>query len=837
MKTKALIPFTLLLVLLGASLRTARAQERADGMRFLPDVVGQFQALTEHPEVLGFHRGGAPDPSACKHNQAVVRVDGPDGTPFFLVTRSGNDPESPPSEFCDDSPGENGLGHLTVFRMASRDKNGERLRSNRLGPDVVDFTPPPEEDAASIFYTVTEDGLVFQNGEGGTPPRTYQHPGGMQVVGHMLAMAAEHPCQLSDQTSDCEPTTRSTMIFFFDVTDPEHPVLKSKFSPQDQVGDACGVVGITPLPSGLNLMVVTGGKNEVFYFYRSTLSDLSSEALDWDFIGTTPGVSVADAHQTLHFLRQGDINGPLFLAGARGYPLRDDVLFENSDRIDLYGVFCENVADCGEGAQIGLTTVVSDKRITATPTTFGSYLANLAAASGFYVSPSSELLFYAVEHDNDGPGRTFKAGEWRHADVVRGDSPTLLPHAILSNPYLVDEGANATLTGSAEPPVTRAFIQLFLDRDFANLCPVVDFDDRDLDEYDKLGRYCGYNDIDEDGFRSASWFAPEGCSITTDHTFLGGRKTLDGTGSIVHFPDLRDVLNDAGTGDLIRSVNRVEFKPNCDSYYQTPVSLEWDLDRNGSFETTGTQVPFSASALDGPLEVSLPVQARHPDSTVPGPAVATVLVRNVAPDVGAISLTDGAGNVVPSQVPFVLTDLPLEVQASFLDPGLPDHQTAVISWGDGASDSQGAFESFDEAFGDGSGAAAASHAYSAPGTFAIALSVTDDDGGADSSSAQVDVLTVEQALEVAIDLLTDEITATSNPVIRKILEKAEKALSGNPQAQNGARQKIQHGNDHAAIAFLNQAIRSLQEASQGGADVAILVAILQQLVVALSAGL
>ena len=363
---------------------------------------------------------------------------------------------------------------------------------------------------------------------------------------------------------------------------------------------------------------------------------------------------------------------------------------------------------------------------------------------------------------------------------------------------------------------------------------MVDYDDHDLDDFDNLGRLCVFGT--ENGIRSWSWYAPEGCAISTTHSQLGGRKTLHGTGFIERDPDLSAVPNNAGTSDMEKRVDMVDFDTDCDAYYETPVDLEWDLDLNGSFETTGLSVPFDAAALDGPAEISLPVQARHPDSTRPGPAVATVLVRNVAPDVGNMSLTDGAGNVVPSQIPFVLAGLPVTLRASFMDPGLPDHQTAVVSWGDGSSDSQGAFASFDEAFGDGSGAAAVSHAFVAPGTFNIAFSVTDDDGGVGEDSVRVDVLTVGQALNAALDLLDNQIAGTSNAGTRKILQKARKALYGNSGALNGAKEMIRVGNDEAAIAFLDQAIGWLQEASGRGADVATLTAILQQIIVALNAG-
>ncbi len=172
-------------------------------------MIEQFQALTELADPLGFHRSTTPNPSQCRHYQAITRVDGADGTPFFLVTRSGNTPDIPflPDELvCDDSPGETRNGNLVVFKMGSRDKNGERLRSNRFRRGVhVDSTPPPAEDVATIFFTVVggdptdpdpakRPGLVFRNGEGPGPvQRVYGHPGGMQLVGHMLGIANESP--------------------------------------------------------------------------------------------------------------------------------------------------------------------------------------------------------------------------------------------------------------------------------------------------------------------------------------------------------------------------------------------------------------------------------------------------------------------------------------------------------------------------------------------------------------------------------------------------------------------------------------------------------------------
>src|SRR6185503_6402548 len=128
---------------------------RRDGMRFVPNVQSQFYYLSAWADPLGFNITTTPDPSACRHYQSMARAEGADGTPFFLVSRSGNTP-SVGNELCDDSPGETRNGHLVVFRMDSRDKNGERLRSNRLRKGVhVDSTPPVSLDRATIYFTVT----------------------------------------------------------------------------------------------------------------------------------------------------------------------------------------------------------------------------------------------------------------------------------------------------------------------------------------------------------------------------------------------------------------------------------------------------------------------------------------------------------------------------------------------------------------------------------------------------------------------------------------------------------------------------------------------------------
>lgn len=840
---------------------SAQSSDRPDGMRFVPDVEGQFRALADQrADPLGFHRGTSPNPSQCRHYQAITRVDGPDGTPFFLVTRSGNTPPTPGFDElnCDDSPGETRNGNLIVFRMGSREKHRERLRSNRLKKGVhVNGTKPPVEDIATIYFTFVggdpndpdpakRPGLVFRDGENNFPDRGYQHPGGMQLIGNILAVALESPrpypttlCDLDpgNERCDFDPADDPTLVMFFDVSNPEAPIFKSQFAPVHDDGSPLsktGVVAVTPLPGGLYLMAVTGGKTEFVFFYRSTIGDLSSPDLSWELVGSTSPEVDDDPPQTLQFLRQGDINGPLYLAGVRGHP----VFGSDHDKLDLYRVECQT-PDCAPGETISQPIRFRGQVFVTFPNTGGDRLANGAAASGFHITPSGELILYVTEHDNDGPDGTVKAGEWGHRDIVRDGSPTYLPSAIVNGPYEVDEGSSISLNGSAEPPITRAWFQFYHETEFRSFSPMVDYPDYDLDDFDDLPTLeflivpPGAPFTQNDKARSWKWFAPVGCSIAAINRVEGGlaARILNGTGLVESEPDLSQNFP-----DMYEKLDAVDFRDDCDQYYATPFLLRWDLDVNGSYETTGSPVTFDAIAFDGPSEVNVPAQAQHPSGGPIGQARARVTVRNVAPQLSQFHVTDGAGHQVNVEVPFVLTNLPVTAGAGFSDPGVLDHQTATLDWGDGSVEPQTAFTSFDEAFGDGTGAVSHTHRYTAAGSYSIALSVTDDDGGVDTEVTVVRVVTPEQAVEEIIAQIDSAIASTTDNNVRKDLEKARKALAGsNDHSNDGALNKIRDGNKQAAIAFLNQAIGWLRKAQAGGADVATQIALLEQVVAALSA--
>src|SRR4030095_10518243 len=455
----------------------------------------------------------------------------------------------------------------------------------------------------------------------------------------------------------------------------------------------------------------------------------------------------------------------------------------------------------------------------------------------FYVSPSGELIMYATEHDNDGPDATVKAGEWRHVDVVRPNSPTLLPAAKLNGPFLVDEGSSIDLTGIGQPPITRAFLEMFTFSP-GTVYLTADHKDRNRDDFDNLFVYEPASFTNHaDRSLSWVWFAPRNCSIQAinrdgETENILGIKTLTNTTTPQVDDDLNLVMNDAGTGNMYRNVDKIIFGSDCGDYYNAPINLLWDIDRDGTFEVQGNTA--NLNAVEGPAVLKIPVEARHSMGGAPGTANAVVTIRNVAPQFTQFASVDSGGNQINSDVPWVLTGLPVGVGAIFSDQGILDHQTAQISWGDGTNDSETAFNSFDEAFGDRIGSLSHDHVFTASGTYAIQLAIADDDGDWDLKSANIRVLTPEQAVIELIAMIDGVIVSTTNTRVLADLQQARRALTGsNQNSNNGALQMIRSGENEAAAAFALSSAMWLQQAAENGANVATQIALLQQVAAAL----
>jgi hypothetical protein len=847
----------------------------AQQVHFVPDVEAQFNALSFRPDPLGFDIGNSPDPTTCKHYEGIARLQGADGTPYFVLTRSGL--EVVPCVLTEDEP-----GSLTIVRLGSREKTGERLRSNRLakGSDLADTFSDPHCVAPDYPECLQDVAVAHRrfNGTGGWP--IYGHPESMQTLGNILVVGVDTPLDAGGNRDSSAPPMR---VLFMNAADPEHLEIINEFVPAEGFTREMngGIVAITPQRNGRYLLMITGASrsdlpfdvyNEKMWFFESNSTtadpngptDLTATPLTWrqldiwqsdsgcelvtqggatfcrpnlspdeEYAGQDWPVSKGREHQMFNFIREGDIDGTLYLAGARGGIDLVAGARIGDDIIDLYRV--DVVGD-----QIKLKLVSSkqkDSHPNAQSTLLTAGESNFAAATGFYVSPSGELLFYATAHENGGPAGITTVGEWRHHNMVRAGSTTLLPGVRIFPPagaasFEVFEGDSTTLSGLGQQPATKAWIQLYSDDNFGGRYVVVDFLDWNKDNFDN------FKDLDgsladlhfgfSDEASSARWFAPPGTRIrANDHDFGDG----DFPGATRIFAGSVESGAAADLGSMGETITSVEFMDDVGAYYSGAPDLFWDAHLDGSFATVGNVATFRATELDGPSDILVPVKAVHHIDGQAGYAHAPVRVVNVAPAITQFGIFNSLNQQLGTTVPFFVQGLPVTVRGSFTDPGKPDHQTAVIDWGDGVSSASAAFDSFFDAFGGVIGQSSHTRTYAAAGTFSLMLGVTDDDGGATAQSVDVPVLTAGQALVQIIESLDQIVAATADAKLKKQLLDARKALQWH--GASGALDKLDLKNPQAALVKLGHALTSLRSAQSAGADVGTLIALIEQVMASL----
>jgi Ca2+-binding RTX toxin-like protein len=170
----------------------------------------------------------------------------------------------------------------------------------------------------------------------------------------------------------------------------------------------------------------------------------------------------------------------------------------------------------------------------------------------------------------------------------------------------------------------------------------------------------------------------------------------------------------------------------------TTLSYQWDLDNNGSFETTTatnsvtlTQAQLLNLGIDGPYAGS--IKARVSDGITTSAAVtANLTVNNVAPT-GSIS---GPANAAPGNsvtFDFSATDPSNDPTASRPAPGKVSDTVAgftfTINWGDGSANTVV----------NGVTSGSANHIYTKAGNFTVTLTVKDRDNGSSSTTADIKI--------------------------------------------------------------------------------------------------
>lgn len=698
----------------------------------VPNVIDQFRALKHHGEALGFRlTGGVPDPTLFRHFQGIQRLEGA-GTPYFFVSRSGNETTPDPDIFGDDP------GDIFVVKFDSRDQSGERLRSNRMkiGQDTDD-TPPPLEDRVvhHIQFSGTErNGITWPS---------YRHPGGMQTFQDVLIVPLEAPEHKTTQSP-----TRLVMIELRNPNDPtvtpENPRKLHEFALEQT---HAGVVAITRRDDNNRLLlVVSGEKNETLHIYEANSGDLRDPNLALTQIDTWSHTELESdegwhtgtaAHQS-YFLAK-DCGGALYMLGTRNTTGGHTFPF-SEDWADLYEV----TFDAQGQFKLHL---VSERHF------FCDYegpemICDFAASGGFYVSPTGELILYATEHEDTGPDvevgdiddDTVRMAEFRSGLGFRTGSPNLLPTLQHGGPYTVPEGQTKPLNAVVAPPYAEAWAELYDDKDFRDRSIVFDWADRDRDSFGNLAGHDGFSDKTS----SVRWLAPIGCNVILhkDPANTGDGLILHGTGRLESIADLEDEINP-------NTNQRYDFGDEADSVMFSgatcngdQVRVVWNLDGKPGYEVDQAPYSFNASAIDGPATATAFVRACGAFNGCAEQGGAIITIVNVAPTFANTWITtpiDEGGNVTLS--------------GTFRDPGIGDTHKLTVTWGDGTSETI--------AFPLGEREFSVKHAYpddNPTGTpedrYPIRAVIADDDGGSSSYDLVATVRNVAPA--VRIDTIADE---------------------------------------------------------------------------------
>jgi len=354
------------------------------------DVVSQFVTLSHHPDPISVNQGVGQDSTLCKHYQGVVRHYGLDGTPYLIISRSGQRASCAFCGFdCSDDPAE-----VVFARMGTRPKHGERMRSNILNPNLSfkDTTPPSQD--------IIETSMVFD----GTGNRTaWMHAGGMQLVDDVLVVPMERSYPNDSNTGS---------LVLIDVIDPANPrVINEFFLPYQ-----AGVFAMAKDPvTDRYLMAVSGGDTKTLRWYETNSTDLFDPNLGinlldtWhvdDFNVPTDVKDNWEKWQTLNFIRQTD--GQLYLATTD-----NTSAFDDDDGSHLAGLF--RVTNSGNNFNLVYQT---ERKLKLDDPRTG----NAAASGGFYVSPSGQLILYTTEHENEGPNDSIRCGELRSYNVSTFDA-------------------------------------------------------------------------------------------------------------------------------------------------------------------------------------------------------------------------------------------------------------------------------------------------------------------------------------------------------------------------------------------------------------------------------
>ena len=579
--------------------------------------------------------------------------------------------------------------------MASRNQAGERF-----GTNIFPFNKPSEWTNLEVDKAVTAHPL---NGDEGCP-RT-----------------GPAACRSSATCSRSEPRTRSTSetaratILFFDITDPEDrrspPVQPARPATQDNDHNkefGADPVGLTAVRADDGaccryLMVVAGGPANKDVALLPVTSrprkDHDDAQLDVSRVGSRRSVHREHArgvpgsqrlaegsgpfntgqHQMLDFVREGNLDGQLYLIGGRRTgAIAEPVLGREARPVPG----APRLAEQPGGVPADARRVEGDERgVVGQLHVHGQLLRRLEhvrVAERRAPRPRLESRRERRPHlRRRVPDRQLRAREQPDAATDRRRRRPVRRRRRIER-HADGAGARADHEG-VRPALLRS--ERRINGSGAPPWLPIEFETRDVDTFDSLDRLGDRAvDINEQA-SSWRWFAPPGCTISANDypiTSLSSDEypgpdtvQLRGTGrfeealDLEHLPVYRPAgalypvspvpagvtptiknYNDDVGGMTFYEVyrdadgNLVRDHRGCESYYAKHYTLGWDLDGNDSFESDGDTVPSAprrSTARDNDREGAREAPGRHVDRGSRADTAGAGQVRNVPPKIASPS--------------------------------------------------------------------------------------------------------------------------------------------------------------------------------------------------------
>lgn len=270
-------------------------------------------------------------------------------------------------------------------------------------------------------------------------------------------------------------------------------------------------------------------------------------------------------------------------------------------------------------------------------------------------------------------------------------------------------------------------------------------------------------DFDNDGLWDTAWSSSPFASHTWSDNYAGTvvlqvrdsraeGALMDGAISSVTVNNIAPTV-DAGSDQTVNEGDTVSFSGSfTDPGASDTHTIEWDFGDGST--TSGTLTPTHVYGDNGVYTVTLTVTDDDGDV---GTDTLTVTVNNVAPSISDLVMTPPN----PDNPEFILPTVhePL-FTGSVIDPG-SDDLTFTWNWGDGTDDTTIHYndgvapDPYPSPWGihPFSATEHIGHIYSEPGTYTVTLTVEDDDGGVETETYEIKILSAEEAKHVINDYI------------------------------------------------------------------------------------